>query len=635
MTDEKKASKEELEHSVPLDLNLVIDSDKGEIDKVVDEVYSQLSLEPHNQNKVKNNLKVLILNLADNYTDDKNLYTGVHLNEKKYIASRYNKCNVTKSLPKLIHALAEKEFIAFHIGFRNPKISRITRIKPNYKLMKLIEEQGVNPDLITRHPETETVVCQERVKVEGSKNKIKIPLSYEDTDEAKSFRKLMVDYNNLLNKSHIDVYDQPNDKGVMFGKRETPVKINQNKKFVRRIFNDDKFQTNGRLYGGFWQQLNSKWRRKVAINGAATTEVDFSSMGINTLYDKYELPKDLSTDAYDLTSVGYDYGKYSFEEIRPLLKYCLMIMVNSESKEQAMKAIYEVMEKNDDLPMVTITPLIDAFTKRHEPIKHLFYQSLGGMQYRMDSEICCKIISFFLYEIKVQSKALRTFNLMKQKFIDKFGNKNFKGFEMPDGKGGTMHITEEMIKEHNPYDKGGIPILTVHDSFIVQSDFEDILRWQMEAQYKLEMNLKWNAPVDTKTEWIEQGKEEHINTTGIKWEKESFRIEDKDEAIKKMKEKYPELKDAQVNEIDIDQVAPQVRKEELEWDKDFQKRCDDFYNTSKYLTKDYYKLLEEPKHHIYINNWQYIEPNKEDMPTATEEELKELIDKDKFIIKPK
>ena len=38
MTDEKKASKEELEHSVPLDLNLVIDSDKGEIDKVVDEV---------------------------------------------------------------------------------------------------------------------------------------------------------------------------------------------------------------------------------------------------------------------------------------------------------------------------------------------------------------------------------------------------------------------------------------------------------------------------------------------------------------------------------------------------------------------------------------------------------------------
>ena len=31
----------------------------------------------------------------------------------------------------------------------------------------------VNPDLITRHPETETVVCQERVKVEGSKNKIK------------------------------------------------------------------------------------------------------------------------------------------------------------------------------------------------------------------------------------------------------------------------------------------------------------------------------------------------------------------------------------------------------------------------------------------------------------------------------
>ena len=112
---------------------------------------------------------------------------------------------------------------------------------------------------------------------------------------------------------------------------------------------------------------------------------------------------------------------------------------------------------------------------------------------------------------------------------------------------------------------------------------------------------------------FKQSKEEHINTTGIKWEEESFRIEDKDEAIKKMKEKYPELKDASVNEIGIDQVAPQVRKEELKFDKDFQKRCDDFFNTSKYLTKDYYKLIEEPKHHIYINNWQYILPNKEDM----------------------
>ena len=74
-------------------------------------------------------------------------------------------------MPKLIHALAEKEFIAFHIGFRNPKISRITRIKPNYKLMKLIEEQGANPDLITTHPETETLIYQEKVEVEHSTRK--------------------------------------------------------------------------------------------------------------------------------------------------------------------------------------------------------------------------------------------------------------------------------------------------------------------------------------------------------------------------------------------------------------------------------------------------------------------------------
>ena len=72
-----------------------------------------------------------------------------------------------------------------------------------------------------------------------------------------NFISLMVDYNNLLNETHIDVINQDKE-GIRFGDNLNPVKINQNKKFMRRIFNSKDFTEGGRIYGGFWQQLNSE-----------------------------------------------------------------------------------------------------------------------------------------------------------------------------------------------------------------------------------------------------------------------------------------------------------------------------------------------------------------------------------------
>ena len=149
-----------------------------------------------------------------------------------------------------------------------------------------------------------------------------------------------------------------------------PVKINQNKKFMRRIFNSKDFTEGGRIYGGFWQQLNSEWRSKIIINGQSTSEVDYSGLGISTLYDKYEIPK-FTGDAYDLSSVGYKYDKYNFKELRPLLKFALMIMINSSNSGEALHAIKDKVKKDEELPQdVNLVELIEAFTKRHQPISH-------------------------------------------------------------------------------------------------------------------------------------------------------------------------------------------------------------------------------------------------------------------------
>lgn len=546
-------TREQLEYYRPLNLNLTLANSEEDILKVTDVVYSGLTLEPHNKTKTRNNLKILILNLISNHHEDKFMFTGVHLNEKKYIANRYNKNQVGKRITKLVHALDKAGYIDMYKGFRTPQFSRITRVLPLDKLLRLVREQGINPDLIFHRPDTETIICQKSIKVRGLKNKVKEPLNYEDTEEIRSFRKLMVDYNNLLNETHIDVINQGRE-GIRFGDSSHPVKINQNKKFMRRIFNSKDFTEGGRIYGGFWQQLNSEWRSKIIINGQPTREVDYSGLGIATLYDKYEILK-FTGDAYDLSSIGYKYDKYSFKELRPLLKFALMIMINSSNSGEALHAIKDKVKKDEELPQdVNLEELIEAFTKRHEPISQFFYKGMGGIQYRMDSEICAKVISFFLYEIKRKSKMLKLFEIYKQKALE-LGHKEFKGFTVPDGKGGREEITEEAIKENEPWDYGGVPVLTIHDSFVVSSELEDVLRWQMEAQYKLELGLKWNKEIPTKKEG--QGESKNI-----------------------------------------------LNEEE-------NKRVDAFFNNhNKKWFSSYYKLDEEPKEFIYRNKWHYIEIKK-------------------------
>ena len=158
----------------------------------------------------------------------------------------------------------------------------------------------------------------------------------------------------------------------------------------------------GRLYGGWWQSLNSEYRSRITFNGFPTVEVDYSGMGIRLLYDKFNKKMD-EEDVYDLSLVGYKHNTHSMEDLRPLLKKCLMCMTNSKSRKQALEAVRKELREDTEgkYPRdIKIEQLIDAFAERHQPIKEYFYSSIGNLQYRMDSEIASYVIAYFLYGIK-------------------------------------------------------------------------------------------------------------------------------------------------------------------------------------------------------------------------------------------
>ena len=79
------------------------------------------------------------------------------------------------------------------------------------------------------------------------------------------------------------------------------IKIDQSKKFVRRIFSRGDWNYNGTFYGGFWQQVGSEYRKNIYINDNPTVEGDYKGLHAAILSAKKNVVND--GDRYDLGSI--------------------------------------------------------------------------------------------------------------------------------------------------------------------------------------------------------------------------------------------------------------------------------------------------------------------------------------------
>ena len=93
-----KLSKKEKDFYQKLDVNITI-TQAVHIDLVIAEIYPRLKLTKDNSRISKANLKLLLLNLYQNYMVHKNLLTGFDQNVNRYKPkSRYNKNQVSKAI---------------------------------------------------------------------------------------------------------------------------------------------------------------------------------------------------------------------------------------------------------------------------------------------------------------------------------------------------------------------------------------------------------------------------------------------------------------------------------------------------------------------------------------------------------
>tara|TARA_R110002012_G_scaffold314755_1_gene527787 strand:- start:530 stop:2311 length:1782 start_codon:yes stop_codon:yes gene_type:complete len=384
-------------NSIPFDLNIAF-SDKVSIDAVIDELLPKIKLPPKDNNK--HLLKVLLLNVFANYHTATDSWTGFPKTRNYYNKkSRYNSNQVSKKIIEIMELLVSKKYLIFHGGYNSQNSyqnSYTSRIKASKKLVGIFYKHKMDNKKLGIRPDVELII----VKKKRGKNNF--PIEYEDTPSIIVKRQLCKHYNNLLHRSHIDCVDVP-DTGIFIGNSKYPIHVSQNNKLVKRILinhedDDGSFLLYGRYHGGFWTQMNSEWRGKIKINGLDTVEIDFSGMGINILYDFANVKTD-DVDPYNLEGY-YDYNKYSVEELRPLLKQVLMVMTNSRSSVQALKALVKYVNNSDNkFPGdVNLKVLMNAFKKRHAPIKDYFFSNVGNFQYYIDSAVTSKIIDHFTHK---------------------------------------------------------------------------------------------------------------------------------------------------------------------------------------------------------------------------------------------
>ena len=392
----------DLSKGISLDNSCLYDvhlhSEYDEINKLRDYLFNFLSTNDSqfvNKNKTKNKaqIKNLIINLFKVFNDDPTMYVAIHLGKPYYtsLKSRYNELHIKTILIPAVHLLAEHKYIELHTGFfdKSSKIGRISRIRATNKLIKLFTKRNLHPQMIQRSKNIELIIMRDTL----NKNEI----DYEDNEETVKMREDLRKYNELLAKTYIDI-PMHSERGIRVKIRKNDkefkyISINQTEKVIRRIFNNNSWEDGGRFYGGWWQRIPSEARQQIHFFNVPSSEIDYSGLHIKLLYLQYG--HDLKEDPYSIPGIEQN------EMNRRIIKLCMLNLINAKDENLALKAIQNEINFDTDLynfykqNKIQIKQFTQLIKQHHALIKDSFGTGAGIKLQKFDAMIAEEIINHF------------------------------------------------------------------------------------------------------------------------------------------------------------------------------------------------------------------------------------------------
>jgi hypothetical protein len=382
-------------YSRPIDVHRWSDHPevKGLVDSIWNTHFSDMDRAvsapgPRPKATFKSQLKVMILDLYVAWLEDPALSIGVAMSMNYWdTTSRYNALKISKRIIHIVKRLQEVGLIDLARGsYGGPyaTTNRTGRIRASKELQGQFMALKVVRDDIYRIEAEECIVLKDGVAF-GDGTKL---YDYQDTADTNRMRGELQAYNRVLANSFIDL---PSLEEAAVGRADPYGRVfkqalDHNHHFVRRIFSRGSWQLNGRFYGAWWQLVSSAVRKDIYINDTPTVEVDFKGLHVSILSAEQGVV--VEGDPYTLEGLALPGVPAAL--LRSLVKQLVLTALNAKDKKAAFQSFRDGWPANHYGKGMTneeLTFLLEAFTAQHPHLSKLVCADQGIRLMNVDARI--------------------------------------------------------------------------------------------------------------------------------------------------------------------------------------------------------------------------------------------------------
>ena len=234
------------------------------------------------------------------------------------------------------------------------------------------------------------------------RDKNKKDIDYQDNSKSRAMRKVLEKYNEILRQTFIDL---PYLQKPYFKYERKKYNINQHSKLVRRIFSQESFDKGSRFYGGWWQLIGEKQRARILMDNRETVEIDYKSLPPVLAYAKNGIDfwNNMSVTKYDYFNDSYDVptnGIKDKEDSRAVIKLLFLTALNAKNEKECFKLFRDQWNYIDHpyvglFSDVFLKELLDSLRDRHYQIDDMFCSGVGIDLQKWESDIVDYIVSDF------------------------------------------------------------------------------------------------------------------------------------------------------------------------------------------------------------------------------------------------
>lgn len=283
--------------------------------------------------------------------------------------SRYRAPALNKTFPGLLDVLGAQGLgiVRQDLGFqRFQKPGQRTRLLPGAGLLQRLG--GVPLQFEDFHEDRAEVLILKAEK-QGHWDTGKL-VEYPETEDTSKLRAEVRRINTFLRGADLNF-----DEGVV----ELTRPLDLTNRQLKRIFNNGRFNSGGRLFGGFWQPLPKKHRlAALTIGDEAVVELDYGQMALRTLYGLEGKPVPHG-DLYAIPGLeGWRDGT------KTLVNALLFSEGKRTKKPQGTKTTLP--------PKASAGDLIRRISEFHAPVAHHFGTEVGHHLQFIESEVMMGVL---------------------------------------------------------------------------------------------------------------------------------------------------------------------------------------------------------------------------------------------------